>query len=341
MALEWSSCARRMGVSQSFAGTIPMHFARILLPALLVVASAPIGAEIAIVLNSADQTVSLVDTVAYKELSRIPVGKEPHHLMATPDDKQLIVANAVSNELVFLDPGSGQIINRQKNISDPYQIGFSPDKKWFVSNSLRLDRVDIYRGEDFALVKRLPAPKTPSHLAFDKASQFVFVTLQESNQVMAVDLAKQEIVWTMPVGKQPAGIWMTPDDKYLLVAMTGDDYVEAYDWRTRTSVRRLKTGKGAHNFQARGDGRHVFLSNRMANTISVIDQHSLTVVDTIDAPGGPDDMEVTRDGKQLWYTGRFSRKLWVIDLETKKVVQSIPVGRSPHGVYFHTHAPRQ
>jgi YVTN family beta-propeller protein len=330
-----------MGIAQPIAGNIPMCFARVLVPILLFVASAPVRADIAIVLNSADQTVSLVDTVAYKELSRIPVGKEPHHLMATPDDRQLIVANAISNELVFLDPMSGQIINRLKNISDPYQIGFSPDKKWFVSNSLRLDRVDIYRGEDFALVKRLPAPKTPSHLAFDRASQFVFVTLQQSNEVMAIDLAKQETTWTMPVGKQPAGIWMTPDDKYLLVAMTGDDYVEAYDWRTRTSVKKLRTGKGAHNFQARGDGRHVFLSNRMANTISVIDQQALAVVDTIEAPGGPDDLEVTRDGKQLWYTGRFSRKLWVIDLDTKKVVQSIPVGRSPHGVYFHTHAPRK
>jgi YVTN family beta-propeller protein len=51
-------------------------------------------------------------------------------------------------------------------------------------------------------------------------------------------------------------------------------------------------------------------------------------------------MEVRADGKELWATARFARKVQVIDLEQKKVVRSIPVGRSPHGVSFISHAPR-
>jgi YVTN family beta-propeller protein len=31
----------------------------------------------------------------------------------------------------------------------------------------------------------------------------------------------------------------------------------------------------------------------------------------------------------------------VVDLATRKIVKSISVGRSPHGVFFKTHAPRQ
>ena len=69
-------------------------------------------AQVAIVLNSGDGTISLVDMAARKETSRIPVGKEPHHLMVTPDDKDLIVANAASNNLVFLDPDTGKVIKR-------------------------------------------------------------------------------------------------------------------------------------------------------------------------------------------------------------------------------------
>jgi DNA-binding beta-propeller fold protein YncE len=97
-----------------------------------------------VVLNSRDATIQLLDQATYKDLSTIPVGKEPHHLMATPDNKSLIVASSVGNELIFLDPKSGQVQRTIKNILDPYQIGFSPDQKWFVSNSLRLDRVDLY-----------------------------------------------------------------------------------------------------------------------------------------------------------------------------------------------------
>ena len=54
-------------------------------------------AEIAVALNADDATVSLIDTTTYKEIQQIPVGKEPHHLMPTPDDKELLVASALSN----------------------------------------------------------------------------------------------------------------------------------------------------------------------------------------------------------------------------------------------------
>jgi len=120
---------------------------------------------IAIVLNSGDETLSLIDADTQRETKRIAIGKEPHHLMATPDDKFIIIANAASNELVFLDRTTGEIKNKVKNISDPYQIGYSPDKKWFVSVSLRLDRVDIYKPDNFQIVKRIALPKAPSHLA--------------------------------------------------------------------------------------------------------------------------------------------------------------------------------
>ena len=297
--------------------------------------------EKVIVLNSGDGSVSIVDPVTRTEEKRIPVGKEPHHLMATPDNKELIVASAASNDLVFLDPNSGEIVRRISGISDPYQIGYSPDRKWFVAASNRLDRVDIYHAGTFQLAKRLELPKVPSHIAFSADSRIAFVTLQEADKFVAIDLAKQEVLWEMPTGRQPAGIWMTPDDRYLLVAITGESHVEAYDWRARRQVKRIFTGLGAHNFVALGDGRHVFLSNRMGNSISLLDQQSLAVKETFPVPGGPDCMEITKDGKQLWTTSRWIRKVTVVDLATKQVLFQIPVGRSPHGLFFLSHAPRQ
>ncbi len=297
-------------------------------------------ANVVVVLNSRDATVSLLDQATQKELSTFPVGKEPHHLMAAPNNKSLIVANSVGDELVFLDPVSGQIQRRIPNIADPYQIGFSPDQKWFVSNSLRLNRVDFYNfnGKDFQLTNRVPLPKTPSHMAFDAASTTVFIARQGSDQVSAIDLATQKIKWTIPVGKLPAGIAMTPDGKHLLVGIMGKDYVQVIDWRTQKTDKQIKTGAGAHNFRAMGDKRHIFVSNRVSNTINIIDQVTLENIATIPVPGGPDCMELTADGKTLWATLRWIKKVAVIDVANRKVVKLIPVDRSPHGVYFHNRA---
>ena len=317
---------------------------RVLISACVLAAAhvAPASANVVVVLNSRDATVQLLDQASYKSLQTFPVGKEPHHLMATPDNKSLIVASSVGNELVFLDPKSGQVQRKIKDILDPYQIGFSPDQKYFVATSLRLDRVDVYTydGKAFTLFKRIPMGKLPSHIAFDAKSTTAFITRQGSDEVSAIDLKTGAIKWTIPVGKLPAGIVMTPDDKYLMVGIMGSDYVEVIDWRTQKTVKRIKAGAGTHNFRAQGDNRLTYVSNRVSNSINIIDQKTLENVGQINVPGGPDCMEITEDGKTMWVTLRWIKKVAVIDLPTRKVIKMIPVGRSPHGVFFANSSPR-
>jgi len=105
--------------------------------------------------------------------------------MPTPDDKSVIVACAAANQLLFFDPVSGREQKRIHDISDPHQPGYSPERKRLVATSLRLDRVDLYDPVDFRFKVRLPAPRAPSDMAFENASEFAFVTLQDSNEVMA------------------------------------------------------------------------------------------------------------------------------------------------------------
>ncbi|MEX3547828.1 MAG: beta-propeller fold lactonase family protein [Burkholderia sp.] len=309
----------------------------------LTVAAVPVAfANNVIVLNSAEATLSLIDQNSHQVVGTLPTGKEPHHLMATPDNSSLIVANSVSNSLMFLDPSTGAPQRTVEGIDDPYQLGFSPDRKWFVAAGLRLDRVDIYGydGQNVHLVKRVPLQVMPSHLAFTRDSHTLLVSLQVSGELAAIDLSTQTVKWKMKVGKVPAGLWMTPGDKYVLVGMTGTDYVAVVDWRNQKVVKTIPTGKGAHNFRSLADGTHVAVTNRVANTISIIDENTLTNVgDITGLLPGPDDMELSADRKTLWVTFRFAKKVGVIDLASRHLIQTIPVGRSPHGIYFYDRAP--
>jgi len=293
--------------------------------------------KLAIVLNSGDASVSLIDMPTRKVIKTVPVGKEPHHLMMTPDQKTLLIANAAGNDVVLMNPVSGELTGKIPDIIDPYQIGYSPNHKWFIANGNRLDRVDVYhaQGADLKLAKSIKLGKTPSHVAFTADSKTAFITLQDSNELAAIDLDTQTVAWKMTTGKVPAGVWMTPGDQYLLVGITGEDNVQVIDWKNRKEVKRIYTGKGAHNFRPLGDKKHIFLSNRIASTISLINMQTLEKVgDITGLPAGPDDMEITPDGKTLWVTFRFSKKVGVIDIPSMKLVTVIPVGKSPHGVFF-------
>jgi YVTN family beta-propeller protein len=310
-------------------------------------AAVPARAEPAplFVLNSLDASVSVIDTVKWTETKRIPTGKQPHHLYLTPDEKSVIVANALSDTLTFIDPRTAEVQRVIRNIIDPYHLRFSPDMKWFVTAANRLNHIDIYRwdGTDITLVKRVPTGRTPSHLWIDSKSTTVYSTMQDSDELIAIDLHTQTIKWRTPTGSIPADVFGTADDKFMLVGLTGGDSVEVFDVSGKQPQRSriIKTGAGAHAFRALGDGRHVLVSNRVANSISKIDLQTQAVVDVYPAPGGPDCIDVSRDGKLLYVSSRWARKLTVIDMASRKVVRQVNVGKSPHGVWTLDHAPRQ
>lgn len=297
------------------------------------------------VLNSLDATVSVIDPVQWREIKRIPTGKEPHHLYLTPDQKSLLIANALGDSLLFVDPKTAEVQREVRGILDPYQLRFSPDMKWLVTAANRLNHVDIYRwdGKDLQLAKRIATGKTPSHVWVDSKSSTVYASMQDSNELIAVDLLTQNIKWRTPTGSLPADVFGTPDDRHLLVGMTGGKGVEVYDVSGAAPrlVRTLATGEGAHAFRGVGDKRHVFVSNRVANTISKIDYLDMKVVESYPAPSGPDCMDVSPDGKTIFVASRWAGKLTEIDTVQKKVVRQLRVGKSPHGVWTLDHAPLQ
>jgi len=297
------------------------------------------------VMNSLDASVSVIDPTSWKEIKRIPTGKEPHHLYLTPDEKSLVIANALSDSLMFVDPKTAEVQRTVRGILDPYQLRFSPDMKWFVTVANRLNHVDIYHwdGAHLTLAKRIATGKTPSHVWIDSNSRTVYSTMQDSDELVAIDLVTQTLKWRGKTGAMPADVFGTPDDKFLLIGLTGGEGVEVYDVTGPAPklVKLIKTGQGAHSFRGAGDQRHVFVSNRVANTISKIDYQSMTVVESYPAPSGPDDMDLTADGHVIYVASRWARKLTVIDTRTRQVVRQINVGKSPHGVWTLDHAARQ
>ncbi|MGH8829665.1 MAG: YncE family protein, partial [Polaromonas sp.] len=113
------------------------------------------------VLNSLDDSVSVINPATWTETERIATGKQPHHLYLTPDEKSVIVANALSDSLTFIDPKTAEVQRTVRGILDPYQLRFSPDMKWFVTAANRLNHIDIYRwdGKNITLAKRVATGK--------------------------------------------------------------------------------------------------------------------------------------------------------------------------------------
>ena len=200
-------------------------------------------ADSVLVLNSEEASYSILSRSTRTELARLPVGREPHHLVVSPDGKDVLIGSTATNELLVLDSKTGERRRVVRDIIDPYHLGFSPNGKWFVTVAYRLDHVDIFHADGFKLAGRVFIDGLPSHMTFDAGSNTVFITLQQSGRLAAFDLATQTVKWNVPVGNTPAGVLMLPDDKRVLLALTGEDGVVKKLHGVRLEWKKDSTGK--------------------------------------------------------------------------------------------------
>jgi DNA-binding beta-propeller fold protein YncE len=287
------------------------------------------------VLNSGEANILVLDATTREEVRRIPVLREVHHLALTPDGGTLMIGDSGANEMLFLNPATGEMVKREP-LSNPYHLGFSPDGRHLVITSLRRDQVDLYSwdGQALALQARLRMPDMPSHIAFSPDSKLAYITLQGNNLLTAIDLQTREAVWKLDVGPQPAGvIW---HEGKLLVGIMGRDHVAVVNPETRQVERRIKVGRGAHAiFPApprEGKPGLLYVTSRVDSRITVLDPATLETVKVLDVPGGPDCVSFDPQGR-LWVTQRWIGRVAVVDPETS-TLENQPVGRSPHGVLF-------
>ena len=305
---------------------------RTMLLALLLLPGLAAARPLAFVVNSNDASVSLFDTNTHSEVQRIPMLREPHHMTLSPDGRSLLVGDTAGNAVFFLDPQTGEV-QRRATISDPYQLQFSPDGKWFTVAGLARDQIDIYDAATLTLRHRIPASSMPSHINYSPDSQTVFVSLQGSNALTAIDVASGRVVWHQAVGKTPAGVlWL---DGRILVGIMGDDYVAVVNPDTGAVERKVVTGRGAHNLFLSPDGATLYVCNRVDGSISLLDAKTLAVRKRIALSGGPDDMDFAPDGK-IWVTRRWAHSVALLDPATGDFT-TVETGRSPHGIWLNTH----
>ncbi len=290
------------------------------------------GKALAFVVNSGEATVSVIDMAARREIDRVPMLREPHHLVLTPDRKSVVVGDTVGNALFFLDPRTGQM-QRRLAVPDPYQLQFSPDGRLLTIAGLARAQVDIFDAVSFTLKFRIPAATLPSHIAYSPDSVTAYVSLQGTDQLMAIATATGQARWTVPVGKTPAGVlWHRGR---ILVGIMGEAHFVVVNPADGNVERSVATGEGAHTLFPDHSGQKIYVTNRVAGSLSVVNPDTLVVERTLRVPGFPDDLEFAPDGK-IWAALRHAQAVGIID-PVSGAIERIKVGRQPHGIWLNTH----
>jgi PQQ-dependent catabolism-associated beta-propeller protein len=205
----------------------------------------------------------------------------------------------------------------------------------------------------FALVTLCVAIPLTSRRAQAHPDQLVWVSLEESGEVVAIDGTTGAVAERISVGKRPRGVKISPDGKKLYVALSGSpraapgvdesklppadraaDGVGIVDLGARKLVKTLPSGQDPECFDVSRDGKTLYVSNEDAAKMTVVDLVTGKIKKTVDVGHEPEGVTLRPDGKVVYVTSEQDNLVVAIATDTFKVLAQMPTGPRPRSVAF-------
>jgi len=312
--------------------------------------------------NLADGTVSVIDQATLAVIDTLRVGRQPQHVVPSWDLQTLWVNNNASNSLSPIDPRTGRLAGPRVQVTDPYNLYFTPDGRSALVMAEALHRIDFRDPHTFALRHSLDVGTGcagVNHADFSPDGSYLIATCEFAGALVKVDLRSERVVGYLPLGVSaaPQDIKIEPAGQVWYVADMNANGVHLIDGDSFRGIGFLPTGPETHGLYPSRDGRFLYVANRggellgdavpfphhgHAGSVSVIDVATRRVVATWPIPGGgtPDMGNVSADGSRLWLSGRRSNEVYVFSTggtggdnpSQGRLLTRIPVGREPHGL---------
>jgi YVTN family beta-propeller protein len=245
------------------------------------------------------------------------------------------VDNAQSGQLTEIDPATGKAGRTITDVTDPYNMYFTPDGSKAIVVAEEHRRLDFRDPKTWKVIRSLRIPWAGiDHMDFTADGRYALASTEFAGVLVKVDTETMTIAGTLDVGGLPIDVRLARDGSVFYVANQGRHGVSIVDPAAMKEVGFLPTAKGAHGMAVSRDARSLYVSNRLAGSISVIDFATRTVVATWKVGGSPDMEQVSSDGTQLWVSNRFHGTVTVVDTRTGKTLKVIRTGGSPHGLCY-------
>lgn len=197
-----------------------------------------------------------------------------------------------------------------------------------------------------------PAP-VPAPASAEKAAprELVYVSAEQSGEVVVVDPESAQVVQRIAVGKRPRGLMPSPDGKVLYVAKSGSpragpgvdesklppadraaDGVGVIDLASSSLVRTLPGGQDPESVAVSRDGKALFIANEETAELSKLDVAAGTIGARVKVGQQPEGVSVHPDGKLVYVTCEEDNEVVAVDAQEDKVLAHIPVGKRPRAI---------
>jgi DNA-binding beta-propeller fold protein YncE len=161
------------------------------------------------------------------------------------------------------------------------------------------------------------------HLAFDPASQRLFVAALGNNTVEVVDVAAGKHLRSLPGFREPQGIAAIPDAKLIAVANGQGDGVQfvADDLRM---AQRVRLGDDSDNVRYDASANRLYVGFG-AGALASVNPTDAAILGLAKLAGHPESFQLERSGSRIFINVPGADQIAVVDRRSMKVIATWPV----------------
>ena len=263
-----------------------------------------------LILAKHDGMLLIVDPSNLQVIAKVPVGDDPHEVIASADGKTAYATNygfGALNTLAVVDLVAQKALPSVDlgALRGPHGVTFVGGKAWFTAEGAKA--IGSYDPATKSVDWILGTGQNRTHMIYVSPDMKLIVTTNVSSGTVSL------------IEKSAGG----PPGQGGPMGAPGGDWNETV----------VRVGGGSEGFDVSPDGKEIWVANAGDGTVSIIDVASKQVTQTLAADvGGANRLKFTPDGKLALISSLRSADLTVIDAATRKTVKRIAVGHGAAGI---------
>ena len=288
----------------------------------LTLTTAALSQATLLALSKRDHTLSIIDPTTLKILYTLPVGDDPHEVIASTDGTTAYVSNyggGSFHTLAVLDLVHHTALPSIdiSPLHGAHGLTFIGNKLYFTAEGSKV--IGSFDPSTQKVDWVLGTGQNRTHMIYVSPDlQHIITTNVSSATVSLID--QQEVRMGPPPGMKPPANMPPPPP--------GPPQVRK-DWNETV----VPVGQGSEGFDLSPDQKEIWVANSQDGTISIIDYATKKVADTLHSDTrSANRLKFTPDGKHVLVSLLGSPDLVILDAATRKVIKRVPIGTGAAGI---------
>src|SRR4051812_26275098 len=300
-------------------------------------------------LSKTDHTLAIVDPATLKVLARIPVGSDPHEVIASSDGKTAYVTiygGGSLHEINVIDLMAQKPLTNidTRPLFGPHGLTFVNGKAWFTAEgSKAIGRYDPATGK---LDWSMGTGQDRTHMIYVTADAKKIYTTNVSSGTLSIlsetlvtppfPNAKPREEWIqtiVPTARGSEGFDVSPDSSELWTASGEDGTISIIDVKAKKLSSKIAAKvQGANRLKFTPDGKLVFISSLNSGDLTVYDAKSHKEVKRIKIGHGAAGILMDPKGSRAFVACTADNYVAIVDIKTLEATNHFDVGGGPDGL---------